>query len=73
MPVFLKNWDAPCILCLLSPPMFAYDLSTFSDNARRFVYLLPETAMIEITIMFFVCFIQDAEYGAAKFFLQACL
>lgn len=51
--------------------MFAYYLSALGDNAKRFGYLLPETAMTELTIVFVVSSVQAAEYGAANLILLA--
>lgn len=52
---FLQNVDAPCMLCVLLPPMFAYYSSAFGDNAPRLGHSLLEISMTWFTIMSFVC------------------
>lgn len=59
------------MLCVQSPLMFAYYSSAFGNNALQFGHLLFETVMIEFTVMWFVCFIQAAEYAMADFFISA--
>lgn len=53
--------------------MFAYYTSAFGDNALGFGPLLHETAMTELTIIYFVCFIHAAEYCVADLFTPAHL
>lgn len=65
--------EASRILCVSSPPIFAYYSSGFGDDTKRFGYLLLKTAITEFTIMFFACFIQFVEYGADNLFLPARL
>lgn len=70
---FLPNWAAPHNMCIPSLSMFVYCFSSFGYNAKRFGYLLLQTAMKESTIMFLVCFSQAAEYDVAGFFDQLAL
>lgn len=73
VPAFWRYWEALRVLCVPSPPMSAYYLSAFGDNAKRFGYLLLKAAMTKFTIMLFVCFTQADEYGAANSFPSARL
>lgn len=73
VPAFWRGWEALCILCVPSPPMFAYYSSTSGGNTNRFGYLLLETGITNIKTMSFACFIQSAKYRAVDLFLPACL
>lgn len=70
---FWQNVEAPCMLCLMSPPTSVCCLSDFGDKALRFGHLLFETAMTELTIMLFVCFVQGGEYGVSDLSMPARL
>lgn len=73
VPVFAlwRYWDAPHILCVPQPLMFAYYLRAFGGNVKTFGYLLLETATAEFTITSFVYLVQAVEYGAVNLFLPA--
>lgn len=73
VPAFWRNWEASRILCVLSLSTPLYDYSLFGENAKRFIYLQLETAITELTIVFFVCFSQTVEYGTDDLFLPARL
>lgn len=49
------------MLGVLLQPKFANYFSAFDDNGPRFGHPLVETAMTELTIMLFSCFVQADE------------
>lgn len=51
VPAFWQNWEAPCILYVPSPPEFVFRLSAFGSTAKRFGYLLVDTAIKELMTM----------------------
>lgn len=53
--------------------MFAYHFSAFGDSAPRSACRLLETAITEFLIMFFVRFMQTAEFDVANWFMHACI
>lgn len=53
--------------------MFAHYSSTFGSNSPRFGQWLLQTVITELTILFFDCFIQAAEYHVADSFMTARL
>lgn len=61
------------MMCVPSPPIYGYCFSLFGDMSPRFSHLLLETAMIEFSMMSFVCFVQAMLYGVADFFMPARL
>lgn len=61
------------MLCVLSPTLFVYYSSAFGGKTPPFDHLLPETAVTELTIMSFVCFLLAAEHGVAELLLLAYL
>lgn len=71
VPTFWKTCEASRLLYLPSRLMVAYYSGTFDDNARRFGYLLLETAITESSIMLSVCFISASEYSVANIFFTA--
>lgn len=66
---FWRDWEAHRMLCVPSPPVFAYYSGVLGDGGHCFGHLLRATAITEFTITSFVCFIRAAEFGATDLFL----
>lgn len=73
VPAYQQNFEAHYMLCVPSPPMYAFHTSPFGEKALRFGQLLPETAMTGFFLMSLVCFVQAAEFGVAKLIVLARL
>lgn len=71
VPAFRQNLAASTMLCRPSSQLFVKYSSTFGDSAQRFGYLFVDTKMMDVITVFFVCFIQAAECGAANLFMPA--
>lgn len=59
------------MLCVPTPPIFAYYSGTFGNSGQQFSRLLRKTAITKFMVMSSACFTQAAEFGVLDFFFPS--